>query len=287
LTNPWTNTNPAHISRLALFGATVFNDRTRGATNVRCSNCHEQAELTDASARRIAEAANGPVRNRDGNIIDKGFNNIGVRPASDDLGVGASDDFGSLSHAHRRFPAGVPGVNQPCVTAADCPATFTCSTTNLCAWDGTVVSKGFGVEGAMKVPSLRNVALTAPFFHNGDALTLHQVMAFYSRGGNVFPVTQFSDGVPIEALGTPGLTGAEIDALVAFMEVLTDERVRFRRAPFDNPQLFVPNGHPGDETMTEDTDGDGQADDNLIQIPPVGAAGGPELKGFLEFGAGS
>ena len=39
--NPWTNTNPDHISRLALFGAHLFNDRTRGPTNIRCSNCHE------------------------------------------------------------------------------------------------------------------------------------------------------------------------------------------------------------------------------------------------------
>jgi cytochrome c peroxidase len=92
--NPWTNTTPEHISRLALFGAHLFNDRTRGATNLRCSNCHEQNELTDASARRVAAATNGPVRNRDGNIIDKGFNNIGVRPTGDDLGVGASDAFG-------------------------------------------------------------------------------------------------------------------------------------------------------------------------------------------------
>jgi hypothetical protein len=53
-----------------LFGAHLFNDRTRGPSNLRCSNCHEQAELTDASVRRIAAAANGPVRNRDGNIID-------------------------------------------------------------------------------------------------------------------------------------------------------------------------------------------------------------------------
>ena len=88
--NPWTNTNPNHISRLALFGAHLFNDRTRGATNIRCSNCHEQSELTDASARRIAAAVAGPVRNRDGNVIDKGFNNIGVRPTADDLGVGAT-----------------------------------------------------------------------------------------------------------------------------------------------------------------------------------------------------
>jgi cytochrome c peroxidase len=64
--NPWTNTEPAHISRLALFGAHLFNDRAHGATNIRCSNCHEQAELTDASVRQIARAANGPVRNRDG-----------------------------------------------------------------------------------------------------------------------------------------------------------------------------------------------------------------------------
>jgi len=112
--NPWTNTAPNHISRLALFGAHVFNDRTRGPSNVRCSNCHEQNELTDASARRVAAAVNGPVRNRDGNVIDKGFNNIGVRPTDNDLGVGGSDPFGPLSSVdgcfRRRFqrPSMVP-----------------------------------------------------------------------------------------------------------------------------------------------------------------------------------
>ena len=83
--NPWTNLGPHHISRLALFGAHLFNDRSKGPTNVRCSNCHEQNELTDASVRRIVAAVNGPVRNRDGNVIDKGFNNIGIRPTENDL----------------------------------------------------------------------------------------------------------------------------------------------------------------------------------------------------------
>ena len=102
--NPWTNTNPNHISRLALFGAHLFNDRTRvPAGHIRCSNCHESHELTDASVRRIALAPNGPVRNRDGNVIDKGFNNIGVRPTDNDLGVGATDAFGPLALS-RRFP---------------------------------------------------------------------------------------------------------------------------------------------------------------------------------------
>jgi cytochrome c peroxidase len=256
--NPWSNVTPNHISRLALFGAHLFNDRTRGAQNIRCSNCHEQNELTDASVRRIAAATNGAVRNRDGNIIDKGFNNIGIRPTGDDLGVGASDVFGPLSFTRRLFP-GTP------------PANF----------DGAVVTKGFGVEGAFKIPSLRNVALTAPYFHNGDALTLRDAVELYSRGGNVAPI-QALDGTIIEPLGIPLLTADEIDAIVAFLEALTDERVLYRRAPFDHPQLFVPNGHAGDSILTVDANGDGLADDLMIEIPAVGAAGGEPLPGFLQ-----
>jgi hypothetical protein len=185
------------------------------------------------------------VRNRDGNIIDKGFNNIGLRPTGNDLGVGASDAFGQLSFARRLFP-GAP------------PATF----------DGAAVSKGFGVHGAFKVPSLRNVALTAPYFHNGDVMTLRAVVELYST--------------MIEPLGIPSLTSAEIDAIVAFMEALTDERVLYRRAPFDHPQLFVPNGHAGNSSWTVDANQDGMADDVMIEIPAVGAAGGNPLPGFLE-----
>jgi cytochrome c peroxidase len=256
--NPWVNVTPSHISRLALFGANLFNDRTRGPQNVRCSNCHEQNELTDASARRITAALNGPVRNRDGNVIDKGFNNIGIRPTDNDLGVGASDLFGSLSFTRRLFP-GTP------------PATF----------DGAAVTKGFGVEGAFKIPSLRNVALTAPYFHNGDARTLREVVELYSRGGNVAPINAL-DGTVIEPLGVPSLTPDEIDAIVAFLETLTDERVVYQRAPFDHPQIFIPNGHPGDSNSSQDANGDGLADDTMITIPAVGAEGGTPIPGFLE-----
>jgi hypothetical protein len=143
------------------------------------------------------------------------------------------------------------------------------------------VTKGFGVEGAFKIPSLRNVALTAPYFHNGDALTLRDVVELYSRGGNVAPIRAL-DGTIIEPLGIPSLTSNEIDAIVAFLEAITDERVLYRRAPFDHPQLFVPNGHPGNSTSTIDADGDGLADDLMIEIPAVGAAGGIPLPGFLQ-----
>jgi cytochrome c peroxidase len=256
--NPWTNTSPTHISRFALFGAALFNDRTRGPQNVRCSNYHESNELTDNSVRRVGIATNGPVRNRDGNIIDKGFNNIGLRPTDNDLGVGASDAFGPLSLSHRLFPGSLP-------------ATF----------DGASVTKGFGVQGAFKIPSLRNVVLTAPYFHDGGTLTLREVVEFYSRGGNVAPITEL-DGTLIEPLGIPTLTSDEIDAIVAFLETLTDERVVYQRAPFDHPQLFVPNGHPGNSSWTIDANNDGLADDVMIEIPAVGAAGGTPLPGFLQ-----
>jgi hypothetical protein len=54
-----------------------------------------------------------------------------------------------------------------------------------------------------------------------------------------------------------------------------------RRAPFDHPQLFVPNGHAG-PPGTADANGDGLADDIVVEIPAVGAAGGVPLPGFLE-----
>lgn len=254
--NPWNNAAPAFITREALFGAMLFNDRTRGPSNIRCTNCHEQAELTDASVRRITTL--GPVRNRDGNIIDRGYNNIGLRPTADDLGVGGEDAYGSLSHSKRMFPNGPPAF-----------------------FDNADVTKGFGVDGAIKIPSLRNVELTAPYYRNGETDSLREAVAFYSRGGNVAPIKAM-DGTPIEPLGIAVLTDPELDALVAFLKALTDERVLYRKAPFDHPQLFVPNGHWGTESLVIDLNWDGLADDKFLEIGAVGEDGGAPIPAFLQ-----
>jgi cytochrome c peroxidase len=253
--NPWTNPAPEYISRAALFGAMLFNDRTRGPTNVRCSNCHEDAELTEASSRRIKLF--GPLKNRDGNLIDRGYNNIGVRPTADDLGVGGSDARGPLSRTRRTFPGAPPAF-----------------------YDGASVT-AFGVEGAFKIPSLRNIELTGPYYHNGETDSLRAAVAFYSRGGNVAPI-QNLDGTTIAPLGVPALSDEELDAIVAFLRALTDERVLFRRAPFDHPQIFIPNGHAGTEASVTDSDGDVLADDSFVEISEVGEHGGAPLPGFLE-----
>src|SRR6185503_14364348 len=103
--------------------------------------------------------------------------------------------------------------------------------------------------------------------------TLRQVIELYSRGGNVAPIVT-TDGTPIEPLGLPGLTEDEITALTAFLKSLTDERVAYARAPFDHPQLFVPNGHNGNEDHVADGNHDGTGDDRMIEIRAVGAEGG-------------
>ena len=120
------------------------------------------------------------------------------------------------------------------------------------------------IDGAFKVPNLRNVALTGPFFHNGGQGTLHQVVEFYNRGGD-FAIENLGDLAPnIHPLD---LDAQQIDDIVAFLDALTDERVRCKQAPFDHPEIILPEGH-----QTKD-DGTGQAKDKTTIIDAVGAGG--------------
>ena len=136
-----------------------------------------------------------------------------------------------------------------------------------------------GIDGAFKTPILRNVTLTAPYFHNGGQLTLQQVMEFYNRGGD-FAIDNLGPLSPnIHPLK---LDQDQIDDLVAFLEALTDERVRCERAPFDHPEVILPSGHDGDSINVVD-DGTGQATDTPEIIEEVGAAGSATcLELFLE-----
>ncbi|HSM58268.1 MAG TPA: parallel beta-helix domain-containing protein [Candidatus Sulfomarinibacteraceae bacterium] len=74
-------------------------------------------------------------------------------------------------------------------------------------------------SGACKVPSLRNVALTAPYMHNGSLETLEEVIDFYAAGGGrahgMENVDPFVSGFE--------LTEQERADLVAFLYALTDE----------------------------------------------------------------
>lgn len=82
------------------------------------------------------------------------------------------------------------------------------------------VSRGFDDLGAFKTPTLRNIAVTAPYMHDGSLETLDDVMQHYNNGGVTHegdPVNDFLSG----GIRPLGLTEQEIDDLVAFMEALT------------------------------------------------------------------
>ncbi|MBD1207468.1 MAG: c-type cytochrome [Ignavibacteria bacterium] len=71
-------------------------------------------------------------------------------------------------------------------------------------------------KGKFKVPTLRNVERTAPYFHNGAFPTLESVVAHYNAGGKSSP-NQSSRVKPL------GLTAEEQQDLVNFLKALTDE----------------------------------------------------------------
>ena len=114
-----------------------------------------------------------------------------------------------------------------------------------------------GSGGAFKVPSLRNVELTGPYFHNGGVATLEQVVDFYSRGGDFHEANITNLHPAIDTIG--GMDATRKANLVAFLKSLTDDRVRYQKAPFDHPQLIIANG---------------------VEIPAVGANGGLALQPF-------
>lgn len=95
------------------------------------------------------------------------------------------------------------------------------------------------VSGRFKVPSLRNVAVTAPYMHNGAFSELDTVLRFYNHynetggSGQINPETgqpwaesNNPDGIATEKLQAAGfpLSERQLAALSAFMRMLTDQR---------------------------------------------------------------
>ena len=71
-------------------------------------------------------------------------------------------------------------------------------------------------RGAFKTPTIRNVALTAPYMHDGSQKTLEEVVEWYAKGGHAN--THLSDKVK-----KLDLTDQEKSDLVAYMKALTGE----------------------------------------------------------------
>jgi cytochrome c peroxidase len=172
--------NKAAISDSAKRGWELFN------TKARCNKCHA---LTDTSRDPIF-------------FMDHQFHNIGI------------------------------GIIRHNVVALACKAQAGLRSGNRIAVDRAAISSEMSVLGrflvtktqsdiaAFKTPSIRNVLITAPYFHDGSQATLWDVMDHYNKGDGIKNPWLDEDMQPL------ALSEAEIDDVVAFMATLTSAQYR-------------------------------------------------------------
>lgn len=231
---------------------------------------------------------------------DTGFHNIGSRPVHQDLGLGGTDPWGeplSIARQVKRVAqTGEPpadGVNVDLCTLPNPPGPPSGAICQNGQLPADKDSLRLVVDGGMKTPGLRNVALTPPYFHYGGYSTLEQVVEFYARGGSKRDRAGGGDDSGTGPTGDAGAIDAEthpvtvsfstnafigsfnpaidpdngkdrqygIEAIADFMRTMTDRRVQCDAAPFDHPSLRVPNGHKAN------------GKDQILKIPAVGKDG--------------
>ena len=225
-------------------------------------------------------------------LIDIGFSNTSVTPTDYDIGLGGVDPYGNpLSYAEQFFE----GLKDPQKKSVDPIQISVCDFQRPfhmdfgpsemiqrkdphCGRDQRVgrvphpaavseESQKFergrlltAVKGAFKIPGLRNVELTGPYMHNGSMKNLEEVLDFYDRGGNVTNPHHIGNLVfprPFQK--------TDREALIAFLKSLTDERVRWERAPFDHPEIWVSQGFREEP--------DGTISEQKLHIPAIGKDG--------------
>ena len=264
--------------------------------NGKCIRCHDGALFSKAASYRGDEfqepvlvermvMADSSLYAYDGKVAlyDNGFYNIGVRPTAEDLGVGDKDPYGTPFSFTRQWALG-PKADvfdvDPCMFSVP----FYGQQAVGCGPDNAnhdkvppkinLKTQMLAVDGAFKVPSLRNIGLTAPYFHNGGQATLEHVVAFYNRGGDFQNPEKDPDVEPL------GLSPQEQAALIAFLKSFTDLRVSCSKAPFDHPELAIPDGQ-----MPIDLNNDGRLTDRVKVLRATGAGGVPAAQCLVNSGA--
>ena len=225
----------------------------------KCINCHGGSEfagatVSDVRSGKPTESLVEFMPMAVGNAFyDGGFYNIGVRPTAEDIGVGAvHPNLGPLSYSLQEQEGENPDA------AVTVPP-------------GARVA----VNGAFKTPTLRNIALTGPYMHNGGMKSLEEVVQFYARGADFFHAN--IDDLDPDMNGIPELWNnpEAVAAVVAFMKSLTDQRVAKQSAPFDHPELLLPNGST---TFFKKI----AALDDIVRLPETGRTGGIPFRSFEE-----
>lgn len=133
---------------------------------------------------------------------DREFHNLGLAARPESMG-----DLGRIA-----------GVDQVLRDPFNALGEFSDETTGEAADKVRFLRASSEQEGQFKTPSLRNVALTPPYMHDGRFATLEEVVQFYNELGQSPPYGHTED-----TLRPLGLSADDQTALVAFLRALTQE----------------------------------------------------------------
>ena len=247
----------------------VFNNINFGA----CQLCHSGPELTENTLTNVplklfvtTDMTVKMDHNRELAIVppasnfDVGFSNVGTRPNREDMAIGA--DAGPL----------LPGVPLSLAKGVQMREAWALLMLPAIAFPAKPnPNRGSNIDGAFKIPHLRNIELMGPYFHHGGVLTLKQSVEFYARHGDFADVND--PNIDVGLAMVQNIAHEDADLIVDFLLSLTDERVRWEMAPFDHPQLFIPNGHTLGNRPPGDPLGNSFYPDVIFEYPAVGAAG--------------
>lgn len=195
---------------------------------------------TQVTSQRIAQALAQFLRS----IVSfnsKFDRSVAASPVSSTRDV--EDETPALTKSEQRgrslFMDGVDGVNEFACQMCHVPPTFNMDMSHNIGLDLKYRDRGLGVldresnapftpsnDGKFKAPSLRNVALSAPYMHDGRFKSLEEVVEHYSDG--VHPHPNLTLAFAVRADNTKptsgfGLSKQDQAALVAFLKTLTDE----------------------------------------------------------------
>lgn len=172
-----------------------------------CLRCHGAPTFAEganvAGAKVVPLLTVGDVNNNI-DLRDRGFANIGIRPAFTDLQSGRVDAYGNPLSYGRQYKHYLDHGSDP-TFLLDPFLQQAVASGNLCKGPCLPFVK-LETDGSSKIPSLRNVALTPPYFSWGGYASLRQVLVVYNRGLSRRNVTDHGIG-GFDAHGTGCLTG--------------------------------------------------------------------------------
>jgi cytochrome c peroxidase len=187
----------AAYERMLIPGPSRFDLYVRGVLGRPVAPDSDLNEDERAGLRLFISPASGCVRCHNGPLLtNHGFHNIGLATPP-----GSSPDYGRL-----------PAVDEVLNHEFNCYSEWSDAQRRQCRELQFIKREGVELPGAFKVPSLRNVAKTAPYMHTGQFQTLEEVLQHYSQPGF---------GIGHQELSAGDFDALERRQLSAFLATLT------------------------------------------------------------------